>query len=246
MPSNFRSAVVLRHVTYEGLDALEPILISEGFTITYVQVPTAADFAREVAEADLVVILGGPMGVYQTDRYPYLQYEIDVVAQRLADKKPVLGLCLGAQIMAAALGARVYRGDKGGEVGWYDITLTDAGKQSALASLNGLRVLQWHYDTFDLPAQATRLASSAAYENQAFSVGKHALAMQFHIETSAPGLERWFKHLHEKLEKAGVNMQAIRYYAVRHAPLANRAAVEVIASFLQGIPQFGNRTEAVS
>ncbi len=229
-----RKAAVLRHVTYEGLDALEPILVNAGYNIEYIDVPEDKAFAHKAEDADLLVILGGPMGVYEADQYPFLHGEIEVVEQRLVRELPVLGLCLGAQIIAAALGAKVYRGEQGRERGWHTLHLTEAGHRSALAPLNQMQVFQWHQDTFDLPQQAVHLARTDTYENQAFSVGQHVLALQFHLEVSAPGLERWFEHLGKKSSNLNFDLKGIRRQTVRAAPKANLAAVDVLEAYLAG------------
>src|SRR5262249_30752243 len=133
--------------------------------------------------------------------------------------RPILGICLGSQLMAKALGARVYKG-KRKEIGWSPLTLTDAGKRSPLRAL-GARpsVLHWHGDTFDLPEDATLLASTPAYRNQAFAWKDHALALQFHPEVTAHGLERWFiGHATEIATTRGVDVPSLRRATRRAAP----------------------------
>jgi GMP synthase (glutamine-hydrolysing) len=164
-----------------------------GYEISYVDAWFDEVSDVDPVAPDLLIVLGGPVGVYEAYDYPFLADEIRLVERRLATKRPFLGICLGAQIMAAALGARVYRG-LAEEIGWTPITLTEAGRSSpvsAFAKPAGA-VLHWHGDTFDLPEGTVRLASSAAYENQAIAYGQHALGLQFHGEVTARGLRRWF------------------------------------------------------
>lgn len=188
-----RKAVAIRHVAYEDLDGFAAPLARLGYEISYVDAWFDEVSAIDPVAPDLLIVLGGPVGVYEAYDYPFLADEIRLIERRLAAKRPFLGICLGAQIMAAALGARVYRG-LAEEIGWAPITLTDAGRSSpvsAFAKPAGA-VLHWHGDTFDLPDGALRLASSAAYENQAIAYGQHALGLQFHGEVTTRGLRRWF------------------------------------------------------
>ncbi|MDE2167057.1 MAG: glutamine amidotransferase [Alphaproteobacteria bacterium] len=186
-----RSAVAIRHVAFEDLDAFAPALAACGYKVSYRDAPIDDLAGGDLAGCDLLVTLGGPIGAYEEDRYPFLKAEIAAIEKRLKTGKPVLGLCLGAQLMARALGAKVYpAGFK--EIGWSGISLSAAGRASPLARLApGTRVLHWHGDTFDLPSGATHLASTPRTPNQAFAVGGHGLALQFHLEVTAAGLERW-------------------------------------------------------
>lgn len=189
-----KTAVALRHIAFEDLDGVAPLLHAAGYEIHYVDTPTAtgSEF-KHARDADLLIVLGGPIGVYQTEEFPFLQQVIDLTQGRLLHQQPTLGICLGAQIMARALGAKVYAGEAGKEIGWSNLKLTREGQHSVLAAIGENEpVLHWHGDTFDLPEGAVRLASSALYQNQAFAYGQHGLALQFHIEVTAAGLERWY------------------------------------------------------
>ncbi|MFL9609825.1 glutamine amidotransferase [Methylobacillus sp. Pita2] len=188
-----KTAIALRHIAFEDLDGIAPLLSRAGYEVHYVDTPNATGTElKQARDADLLVILGGPIGVYQTTDFPFLQTVTDVAETRLQHGQPTLGICLGAQIMARALGAKVYAGEAGKEIGWSPLSLTAEGRQSPLSALGEEPVLHWHGDTFDLPQGAVRLASSALYANQAFAYGKHGLALQFHIEVTAAGLERWY------------------------------------------------------
>ena len=123
-----RTLVAIRHVAYEDLDGFEPIFVRAGFTIRYVDAWYEDVRDIDPISPDLLVVLGGPIGVYETASYPFLAHEIALVERRLAAGRPFLGICLGAQIMAAALGAKVYRGHVS-EIGWAPITLTKEGRK---------------------------------------------------------------------------------------------------------------------
>lgn len=227
------TAVALRHVAFEDLDALEAPLRDTGFEITYVDTPTALHFTDIALASDLLIVLGGPMGVYQTAQYPFLVSEIDVVRRRLSSQQPVLGICLGAQIMASALGAPVYPGTNGQEIGWGPLRLTDAGRQSALSDLGEAhKVLHWHGDTFDLPVGAALLASTARYAQQAFSYGNFGLALQFHLEASASGLERWYVGHDAQLRDEAIDVPTLRHESLVNAPVANNKLTAVLHDFL--------------
>ncbi|CAN5540552.1 glutamine amidotransferase [soil metagenome] len=230
-----RRAIVLRHVAFEDLDALDSVLRARQFDIEYVDVPIDRDFHDRASAADLLLVLGGPIGVYQTREFPFISDEVDVVRERLASGRPVIGICLGAQIMAAALGSKVYAGTAGKEIGWKPLQLTPDGESSPLAVLGqGQHVLHWHGDTFDLPEGAVRLAGTDQYAQQAFAYGAHGLALQFHVEASRLGLERWYVGHIGELSDAGFDIAELRRAAEVHAGPANEALTTVIAAFLDG------------
>lgn len=227
MSRNALRALVLSHVPFEDLGSLEPVLVQRGFAIQSVDAATAQFPLAQTDEADLVVVLGGPIGVYDADAYPFLAGEIECIRQRLKDDRPMLGICLGAQLMAAALGARVYPGPRGAEIGWAPITFSGSGDPPQwLAPLvaDGLTVFHWHGDTFDLPAGAESLARSERYEQQAFTVGQHSLALQFHPEVTAHGLERWYVGHAAELSTRKMSVQELRAAGMRHAPALKLAA----------------------
>ncbi|MCI0658420.1 MAG: gamma-glutamyl-gamma-aminobutyrate hydrolase family protein, partial [Acidobacteria bacterium] len=149
--------------------------------------------ASVTRQVDLLVILGGPMGVYETGRYPFLQAEIDLASRRLRQDLPTLGICLGSQIMAAALGARVHRGPVK-EIGWYPIEMecqAESDPAAARIASEDAMVLHWHGDTFDLPAGAIPLAHSRLYERQGFRMGRFGYALQFHLEVLPERIGEW-------------------------------------------------------
>jgi len=176
-----------------------------------------------------LVVLGGPMAVYKMERTPYLADEAVLVEKALKANKHVLGVCLGAQMLAQVLGARVYAGGTK-EIGWSDVTLTDEGiKDPCMAALavDGTRaaqVFQWHGDTFDLPAGAVRLASSDSYPNQAFRHGGRVYALQFHIEVTPSIVTGWLRN------EQGVDL-----------PLIDRRSQELFSPYLERAHAFYRR-----
>lgn len=229
-----RSAVALRHVPFEDLGLLQPLLERAGYDIAYCDAPVDDLNDPPIERADLLIVLGGPVGVYETDRYPFLVRELEILERRLAKNRPTLGICLGAQLMAGALGARVFPGATK-EIGWGTVEVTRDGHKSCLRSLaQGGAVLHWHGDTFDLPAGALRLASTPAYENQAFRFGANALAMQFHLEVVPARFEHWLVGHTVELAAAHVSVPQLRAatIAATHAPTQ---AEEVFGTWLREI-----------
>jgi GMP synthase (glutamine-hydrolysing) len=215
------TVLAIRHVAFEDLGLLGPVLEERGASIRYVEVPTADLTALKPEEVDLLVVLGGPIGVYEEADYPFLVPEIRFIEARLKTGKPTLGICLGSQLMAKALGSRVYKGPAK-EIGWSPLTLTDAGRASPLKHLDGAKtaVLHWHGDTFDLPQGAVRLASTEICANQAFAWGKSALALQFHAEAMGRMLEGWFVgHTGEIAATDGISVSKLRADTERWTPV---------------------------
>ena len=212
-----RTIWAIRHVLNEDLGNFAPVLEELGYDIRYIEAQTQDFSLLKPLAPDLLIVLGGPMGVYEADQYPFLTAEINLLQARLAANLPTLGICLGAQLMAAALGAQVYPGGKK-EIGWMPINLTEAGQVSALAGLDETSgpVFHWHGDSFDLPEGATHLASSELFAQQAFSYGR-ALALQFHPEVTAQGLESWFIDIEGYVDEAvGLTVDQLRQEALQY------------------------------
>ncbi len=229
-----RKCVAIRHVAFEDLGTFGDVLAEQGFTVCYVEAGADDLAAIDPAQYELVAVLGGPIGAYEDDHYPFLADELRLISARLESAAPVLGFCLGAQLMARALGGRVYANPAGKEIGWSELSLTAAGRDSALAVLDGVEVLHWHGDTFDLPHGAELLASTPQTPNQAFAWGLSALALQFHPEVTARGLERWFiGHAAEIAHTSGVSVPELRAEAARAAPLLETAGHAMLSRWLR-------------
>jgi GMP synthase (glutamine-hydrolysing) len=225
-----KTLLALRHVAFEDLGAFEAPLRDAGYAIRI------CDMGTEIpgGDFDMLAVLGGPIGAYEDDLYPFLKTELALIETSLKAQKPVLGICLGAQLMARALGARVYPGPAK-EIGWKKLTLGGEGK-NLLAPLAGLPVLHWHGDTFDLPAGAVHLAATDVCGQQAFTYGRRALAFQFHPEAQAQGFERWLiGHAGEIAATPGVCVPQLRAGTARFAPAAMAAGRQLLADWLAGL-----------
>jgi GMP synthase (glutamine-hydrolysing) len=229
-----RTCLVVGHVAFEDLDLLAPIIAERGYEIRYLQAGVDRIETADVKAPELLVVLGGPIGVYETDTYPFIRDEIAAIRARLDTDKPMLGICLGAQLMAAALGARVAPGPVK-EIGWTPVTLTEAGKQSVLATLATTPVLHWHGDNCELPAGCERLASTEHCPVQAFRRRPWQLALQFHLEVDAARFERWLIGHTVELNKAGLDPNALRIQARTQGAVTAQAGRAVFSSWLQSI-----------
>jgi GMP synthase-like glutamine amidotransferase len=179
-----------QHVPYEGLDR-----IAGWATARHHSVSATRFYANETPPAleawDLLCIMGGPMGVYEANEHPWMRAELAYIRSAIDAGKNVLGICLGAQLIAGALGAKVYPHTHK-EIGWWPVEFLPAARSTALEVFGTSSVMyHWHGDTFDLPRETVLLASSAACRHQAFSVGDHVLALQFHPEISFETIGRW-------------------------------------------------------
>lgn len=206
-----KRALTIRHVAFEDLGTLQELLQARGFSPFYRDAGVDGLDDLPLTRDDLLIVLGGPIGAYEDHHYPFLADELRIIGECLRNNVPVIGICLGAQLIARALGARVYPGPDR-EIGIAPVTLTEAGLASCLRHVEGAdhQVLHWHGDTFDLPAGATRLASTPLTSNQAFSVGPRVLALQFHIEADPANFERWLIGHAAELSGAGIDVPVLR------------------------------------
>lgn len=227
------TAIALRHVHFEDLGVIEPVLRDAGYGIRYVDV---ADDPEEIArlDPDLLVVLGAPVGAEDVARYPWLTAEGELLHRRIDAGAPVLGICLGAQLLALSMGGHLVSGGST-EIGYAPIELTEAGQDSPLRHLEGLPVLHWHGDRFTTPPEAARLAITRIDPDQAFSLGSTALGLQFHVEADPRHIERWLiGHAHE-LAAVGVDPDRVRQDAQRYGPQLSVAASAMARDWLAGL-----------
>ena len=231
------SVTVLRHVAFEDLGILEGLFAARKWPVNYVEVPVADWKTFDPLAADLLVVLGGPIGVYEEHLYPFLTFELAALKARLAAGKATLGLCLGAQLIAKALGAAVYPGPEK-EIGWGPLLLTAAGLASPVRHLAAEHtfMFHWHGDTFDLPEGATLLAGTEICLHQAFSWGAATLAFQCHPEVRALDLEKWFVgHAVEIAAARGVNVPRLRDDTRRYGAALERQGKLLFTEWLDGL-----------
>ena len=171
----------LQHVPFEGLGSIEPWLLERDYTISHTPLFASQDVPAP-ASIDLLIVLGGPMSVNDETDYPWLVAEKHFIHEYLTTGKPLLGICLGAQFIASASGAKVYPNTEK-EIGWFPVTAVPRAP-TCFQFPPTLTAFHWHGETFDLPAHATLLASSAACKHQAFQMGSNIIGLQFHLETT--------------------------------------------------------------
>jgi len=226
--------MAIRHLKFEDLGSFEVVLNGAGFEVEYVEAGVQSLDNGQWNSADLVVLLGGPIGVYEVAKYPWLKEEIDLVARRVRQDLPTLGICLGAQIIAAGLGAAVYPG-AAKEIGWSSLKLTGAARESCLNSLEHCEVLHWHGDTFDLPHGAILLASTDLTPHQAFSYQGKTLALQFHAEAHGERMEPWLVGHAVELGSAGIDVSQLRQAGIRNAAIRASAGQEMFRHWLHEV-----------
>ncbi len=230
-------ALAIRHVEFEDCGTLTEVLSDRGFLIRYVDVARADLRTIDPIAPDLLIGLGAPVGVYDTKLYPWITEELRLLERRLAAAKPILGFCLGAQMLAHALGARVYPGPVK-ELGWKPLRLTAEGERSVVNSLDEKRtsMLHWHGDTFDLPSGATLLASTREVSHQIYEWGGSVLAFQCHPEARAADIESWLiGHACEIASTAGADVEQLRRDTAAFGPTLARCARSTFERWLASV-----------
>lgn len=225
-----KTGLIIHHVPHEGIAGYRDPIEAAGYALDRIDVDDPAFAALDLAEPDLLIMMGGPMGVYERDRHPWIGCQLRRLARRLEADRPTLGVCFGAQMIAAAMGARVYPGPAK-EVGFSPLTITD--RASPLRHLQEVAVLHWHGDTFDLPGDAELLASTGAYAHQAFRRGRNILALQFHAEMGLdPRFDEWVDQWPDAIAEVGSTADAIRRDHAAHGPAAVAAGRRMVSEWL--------------
>ncbi|WP_244814840.1 glutamine amidotransferase [Caballeronia sp. Lep1P3] len=233
-------ALAIRHVNFEDLGSLELVLGDRGHFVRYLDVGRGRIDAPNPLDPSLLVVLGGPIGAYDDAQYPHLTPLLSMLDKRIAAGLPTIGICLGAQLIARSLGARVYSSERL-ELGWSPLALTEAGRASPLHHLETVPVFHWHGDTFDLPEGANLLASTDACAHQAFSWGEHVLALQCHAEVLTDRFENWLVTYPGDIAKSGTTAAALREATARHGSALEEAARAMFDEWLDRFPDASRR-----
>jgi GMP synthase (glutamine-hydrolysing) len=231
-----RLALAFRHVHFEDCGTLTSVLQARGFEIRYIEAGRQSLRDVDVTTPDLMIGLGGPVSVYEANRYPWITDELHLFERRLATRRPVLGICLGAQMLARVLGARVFPGPK--ELGWAPLALTPEGETSVIAPVgpDSTSMLHWHGDTFDLPQKATLLASTEQVAHQVFSWERFVLAFQCHPEVRHEDIESWLiGHANEIAASSDASVEQLRKDTQYYGPTLTACAKAAFTEWLESV-----------
>ncbi|MEK6545488.1 MAG: type 1 glutamine amidotransferase [Nitrospinota bacterium] len=235
-----KKVLVLKHISIEGGGTIEDYLKSNGWKIDIRELQDGDSVPSKI-DYDGVVILGGPMNVYEEDKYPFLKDEDRLIKELIKKEIPTLGICLGAQLIAKAAGAKVtkniVRQIHQKEIGWYKINLTDAGKKDPVFKGIGesFDVFQWHGDTFGIPENGTLLATAELCTNQALRVGKNTYGLQFHMEVTEDMIYKWIDSYDEELQslKGVIDVEKIRKDTVKNFSAYKDRALTFCKNFFE-------------
>jgi len=230
--------LVLQHHPAENLGAIADALEEAALAWQYLRIFDGHAIPDQIKGAGGLIVMGGPETVYQLDRYPYLREEMRLIESALKENKPIMGVCLGSQLLAATLGSTVRRGETR-EIGWYPVRLTAAATEDRL--MRGLPqefvAAHWHSDVFDLPAGAIGLASSEKTPIQAFRYGEKAYGMLFHAEMTQEILSSLIGEFREGLGRVGIDSDSMLAAGPSHLPVLGEIAAKIFsrwASPIQG------------
>jgi len=227
--------VVFQHDPFEDLGFFADILEQQKADYRVVRLFHGEMPAEDWERLRALILLGGPMSAHEETDYPFLRWEKTIIRAAIGEGVPILGICLGAQLIAAALGTPVYHG-RVREIGWSPISITPHGQVDSLLGYlpETATVFQWHGDGFDLPSGALRLASSVHYENQAFRLGRAVYGLQFHLEVTPRMIERWIDERSKELAQAAyVSPEKIRSDTENYAPALRYYGERFLSEFVR-------------
>jgi GMP synthase (glutamine-hydrolysing) len=212
---------IFRHLSNEGIGSFLQVFESRGCELTFINTPRVDISNFNALAPDFLVVMGGPIGAYQADEYPFLHDEIRILKERIEADLPTFGVCLGAQLIARAAGSDVYPGEIGKERGWGPLRLNGSAMNTPFEHLGGqyTNMFHWHGDTFDLPENAALVASTDMYKNQIFTLGNNICGLQCHPEVTADSLREWMVMLVDEVagSEAQVPLAKLRADTAEHA-----------------------------
>jgi GMP synthase (glutamine-hydrolysing) len=216
---NDSQVLVLQHARSEGLGTIEGALRDAGHSYRYVRTFEGETVPKNSDQLDGLVIMGGPMGVYEHAKHCFLKHEMKLIESFLKEKKPILGVCLGSQLLASALGAEVKKGPRK-EIGWYQIHLSAKAPSDRLwkGQPSSFTAYHWHGDIFDLPADAESLASSDMTPLQAFRFGENVYGFLFHMEVTREQIQTMLREFAEEIAQEKLDGPAILNASISYLP----------------------------
>lgn len=218
-------------MSFEDLGSFAKVLQLRGYEVRQLLAGRDSLAPANLGDPDLSIVLGGPISVNDTELYPFIEHELEFLADRLKRQRPTLGICLGAQLMSKALGGGVHVMTQK-EIGWSRLELTRS-QPPVLAALSDVPVLHWHGEQFSIPPSARLLASTGLCPHQAFAVGNFGLGLQFHPEVTRQGLELWYVGHCAELSHAGLDIRQLRADAERHAEVLEVKARSMLETWLE-------------
>ena len=246
-----RKVLVFQHVPHEVSGTFDPLLKQVGVRIKYVNFSRQKEVKLNLDSYEGIIILGGPMNVEDSDRYPHLTQEIEWIKKALEKDLFILGICLGAQLLSKALGGEVTKNSVK-EIGWYDVALTEAGKKDPFFQYfkNVEKIFQWHGNTFSIPESCVHLAHSKTCRNQAFKYGNRVYGVQFHLEVSRALIERWLdlEFNGEELlkHKNDIDVDLIRNETEKHISELSQLSEKTFSSFIEFVGVQGKKIKLTS
>jgi GMP synthase (glutamine-hydrolysing) len=238
MMSNNPNVLVIRHEQCSSLGLLKVAFEQAKIPFVYLDTPEGETLVDSLTHYSHIIVLGGAVSAYEADQYPYLHYEFELLKQAIQQGIPVLGICLGSQILAHVLGGRVYRGEFGREAGWCELELTsEASDDPVLGDLPAqFKVFQSHQDTFDIPPGCVHLVKSSKYSNQAFRYRDQVWAIQFHPEIDEHVLSNCSAVIEQELIDSKIRdttLEKLLEEARIHSPTVAPLAAQIMRNFLQ-------------
>jgi GMP synthase-like glutamine amidotransferase len=229
--------LVIKHIDIEGPGTLGDFMEKNAVPYQVVNAFLEDSYVEEPDDFSAIISLGGPMGVYDDEEvYPFLGWENAFLKRAVRENVPVLGICLGAQLIAKATGAKVTKAPAK-EIGWLDVSLTEDGQADPLFKglPEKLLVFQWHGDTFEIPKGGKHLAKSGVCPNQAFRVGTNAYGLQFHLEVTPPMINQWIDAYKEELDslKGAVDPKKIAKQSEENSTAYNERAERFYRNFFR-------------